>query len=282
MWFLCTYDSSKTLIEQDSTHPKTYEVGENVAYIRFSYGGTNGLYIDYQLEANDTYTGYEAHTTYNMLVNSLYPSWAGKKWVCVGDSLTEANSRTDKHYYDYVSEKTGIKVINMGVGGTGYFRGYEASNAFYQRISSVPTNADVITIFGSLNDLGSGAELGTADDTGTTTLGGAINTTLDNLFTAYPLANVGVVAPTPWNAEQYDTIHEPNSASAYVALLHEICAKRSIPFLDLFHCSLLRPWDATFRPLAYAKDDGSGTHPSEAGHKLIAPRFKGFLDMLLI
>ena len=30
--------------------------------------------------------------------------WAGLKWVAFGDSLTEHNNRTTKHYYDYVSD----------------------------------------------------------------------------------------------------------------------------------------------------------------------------------
>lgn len=282
MFFFTTYDSSRTLINQSSSGYKTYAIEDGVAYIRFSYGGTAGTYSDYQLEANDTYTGYQPYKTFNALNDSLYQTWYDKKWVCVGDSLTEQNSRTDKHYYDYVSDKTGIHVHVMGVGGTGYIRGQADNNAFYQRISAVPTDADVITIFGSLNDLGSGSELGTKDDTGTTTIGGCINSTLDNLFAVMPLANVGIVSPTPWNAEQYDSIHEPNAASAYCELLKAICKKRSIPYLDLFHKSLLRPWDATFRQLAYSKDEGSGTHPDENGHKLIAPRFKGFLDSLIV
>ena len=45
-----------------------------------------------------------------------------KKWVVVGDSLTEKNNRATKNYHDYISEEVGINVINMGVGGTGYKR----------------------------------------------------------------------------------------------------------------------------------------------------------------
>lgn len=29
-------------------------------------------------------------------------------------------------------------------------------------------------------------------------------------------------------------------------------------------------------------DEGGGVHPSEAGHKLIAPRFKAFLESILM
>lgn len=206
--------------------------------------------------------------------------WTGKKWVVLGDSLTELNSRTTKHYFNYISENTGISVYNMGNSGSGYMREQDLNTAFYQRITNVPTDADVITIFGSLNDLGGGYTLGTATDTGTTTIGGCINQTFDNLFAAYPLAIVGVVTPTPW--QNQNPLAEPNAASQYVDLIKAVCARRSIPCLDLFHESLLRPWDSDFRTLAYSKDDGNGTHPDETGHKIIAPRFKAFLETLLM
>lgn len=206
--------------------------------------------------------------------------WTDKKWVVFGDSITEVNARTTKHYFDYVSEKTGITIYNMGNSGSGYAREQDIGTAFYQRISAVPTDADVITIFGSFNDLGAGIPLGTASDTGTTTLGGCINATLDNLYTAFPLANVGVVTPTPWT--DANPTNEPNSASEYVQLIRDICNKRSIPCLDLFHCSALRPWEASFRELAYSKDGGAGCHPDETGHKIIASRFKAFLETLLM
>jgi len=204
--------------------------------------------------------------------------WKGKTWVAFGDSLTEKNAMTTIHYYDYVKGETGIDVTVMGVGGTGYAKG--GTNAFYNRIVNVPTDADVITIFGSFNDLSSGLSLGTETDTGTETIAGCMNTTLDNLFTTYPLAVVGIVAPTPWQSAT--PLSETSSASQYCALLKRICERRSIPYLDLFHSSLLRPWDASFKSLAYTKDGGGGTHPDETGHELIAPRFKGFLETLLM
>jgi len=204
--------------------------------------------------------------------------WIGKKWVVVGDSLTQANDKATKRYYDYVKDETGITVHNMGVAGTGYKRDYENNRAFYQRIGNVPIDADVVTIFGSFNDYPYIAdELGEPTDTGTTTLGGCINTTLDNLFTAYPLAVVGVVSPTPWEVARPGVTLAEN----YVKLLHDICELRGIPYFDLFHCSGLRPWEASYRALCYSRDNGGGTHPDETGHKLIAPRFSEFLNMLI-
>lgn len=203
--------------------------------------------------------------------------WSDYKWTCVGDSLTEYNSRTSVHYFDYVSAATGIEIHNMGVSGTGYARG--DSNNFMTRISGVPTDSDVVTIFGSGNDLGAGLPIGTESDTGTTTLGGVINTTIDNLYAVMPVVNLGIVTPTPW----VNNMPSNNGAmEQYANLLVAICNRRSIPCLDLYHCSNLNPNSASVRELAYSKDDGNGVHPDELGHKLIAPRFKAFLETLLI
>ena len=209
------------------------------------------------------------------------PIWSGKKWVCVGDSLTEVNTRTTKHYFDYVAEKTGITVVNMGLSGSGYKHPTGNGNgAFYQRIGNVPTDADVVTIFGSGNDVAHNYTLGTPTDTGTETICGCINTTIDTLIENIPAVQLGIISPTPWASSPPSN---PNSDfSKYCEALKTICSNRGIPFLDLFHCSNLRPWTAEGRAACYSKDDGGGTHPDETGHKLIAPRFKGFLETLLV
>ena len=213
------------------------------------------------------------------IVNKLAGKWYGLKWVCVGDSLTANNNFTETHYFDYISNKTDITVVNMGDSGTGYARASDTNRAFYQRILSCPTDADVVTIFGSFNDLGAGLPTGTYTDTGTDTIAGCINTTLDNLQTIIPTVVVGVVAPTPW----MNTRPTPNSAGdIYVNLLKAICEYRSIPFLDLYRESNLRPWDADFRTLCYSNDNGNGTHPNDLGHKILAPKFEAFLDKLLL
>lgn len=205
--------------------------------------------------------------------------WNGLKWVVVGDSLTEVNARTTMHYFDYIANKTGINVVNMGVSGTGYARGKENNAAFYQRISSCPSDADVVTIFGSFNDLGSTLPLGTLTDNTDDTIAGCINLTIDNLQSVIPLVNLGIVAPTPWDTTQPST---SGNAYNYVEMLKAICQHRSIPYLDLWRESNLRPWDADFRAVAYTRDGGGGTHPDENGHKLIAPHFKAFLETLLL
>ena len=205
--------------------------------------------------------------------------YAGKKWVAFGDSLTEKNHRATLNYHDYVSDDLGITVINMGVSGSGYKQKDDSNSAFYQRVNNIPLDADVITIFGSFNDLSAGIPIGTPSDTGIETLGGSINTTLDNLNTRLPIVPVGIIAPTPWQSSKpWD---ETNNSTQYVQLLKDICKHRGIPYLDLYYSSGLRPWEVDYRPLMYSRDDGNGTHPDENGHKLFYPQVREFLKSLI-
>lgn len=86
-----------------------------------------------------------------------------------------------------------------------------------------------------------------------------------------------MVTPTPWVGNYPGIVGADN----YVNALIEICKKRSIPYLDLYHGSNLRPWDAEFRTLAYSKDDGNGVHPDEVGHKIIAATYRDFVKSLI-
>ena len=238
-------------IEIPPSNAKTLRVGNN----------TSGTIIIYLTSYPIVYSG----------------KWDTKKWIVFGDSLTEYNVRTTKHYFDYIRDKTGINISNFGLSGTGYMRRYDEGNAFYQRVEDIDEDFDVITIFGSGNDLSLISNLGDPDDTETNTICGCINTTIDKLFEKYPLANLGIVTPTPW-----ETSRSSDTMERYSNAIVEICKNRGIPCLDLYHCSGLRPWEETFRELAYSKDNGGGTHPDETGHAIIAPRFEAFLDSLLL
>lgn len=207
-----------------------------------------------------------------------------KKWIAVGDSLTDFSTLGSnvKNYVNYVSDKTGIEYINKGVSGTGYWKGHTSNSAFYQRVSEfTEDNVDVITIFGSFNDLGSESNiigstiLGTYTDTTTDTVCGCMNKTIDALIEKYPNALLGIIAPTPWsNSRDYDI------GKTYTDKLKQIAEYRNIPYLDLFHKSNLRPWDESFRALYY-KTKYDGAHPNTDGHKRIASNVIKFLEEII-
>ena len=200
----------------------------------------------------------------------------GKKWVAFGDSLTEFNTRATKNYHDYIAEDTGITVINFGVGGSGYKKREEDNKAFYQRMLNIPADTDIVTIFGSGNDLS--LTLGSPSDTGTDTICGCIHQTIQNLFSVNPGVRVGIVLPCPWG--NYPPSISDNKMALYCEALKEIASYYSIPVLDLYHGSNLRPWDDEFRSLYYKHDDGNTVHPDEDGHALLANKFKMFIMSL--
>lgn len=210
--------------------------------------------------------------------------WINKKWACVGDSLTEINSRASMRYMDYIQIKTGIKPYNMGVSGTGYANGHANNKAFVDRIINVPTDSDVVTIFGSNNDMfGDNLPVGDITDSGTSTLCGFINNTIDALYTTFPQAVLGIITPCPWeNIYPSANTELGQKGIAYSKALVDICAYRGIPCLDLFHCSGMRPWEASYRTLFYKGDEGGGVHPDADGHKILASHIKAFLETLII
>jgi len=256
----------KTITNESVTIPS------NAKYIRIS-----GIY--------PTQTPVLVGVSNSRTVNSANAEkWKGKKWVCIGDSLTETNNTATIKYYNCIASETGITAVDFGKSGTGYANPGSTTN-FVSRMANVPTDADVYTIFGSFNDYEYSVEesipIGDADDTGTTSLCGYMNSAISALVTRVPLANIGIVAPCPWvSVNEYDGSGNGFGAN-YVAALKAVAARWSIPFLNLYEESGLRPWDDDFVALAYTKDALNGVHPDETGHKILSTKFKAFLESLL-
>ena len=272
--FYAIYDKNDNLLKYEADLTGTRE--GSIIQDKLIFAPYNASYII--LSQYDP-SGISSSISKISAVTSKNKPYINKKWVCMGDSLTEKNLRSTLNYHDYIADNTGITVVNMGRSGSGYKRTEDEGFAFYQRIANVPKDADVVTIFGSGNDLKLADVLGAPTDKGTDTICGCINTTIDNLYAVLPTVPLGIISPTPWI---YNQPSNNGTMSRYAEALKEICALRGIPFLDLFHCSGLRPNEKTFRELAYSKDEGNGVHPDETGHKLIAPRIKAFLDSLIM
>lgn len=209
---------------------------------------------------------------YNENIHSL----KGVKWGFVGDSLTERNSRTLKNYIDYIVEETGIIAVNLGVSGSGYKKREDDNNAFYQRVQNIDNDFNIITIFGSGNDLS--LTLGNVTDNDTSTVFGCVNETIKRIYAKMPCVKLGIISPTPWI--NYPNYTDGNAMELLSNGLKEICRRGSIPFLDLYNCSNLRPWDKTFRALMYSRDDENGVHPDENGHKQFYKKILKFGESL--
>ena len=213
-------------------------------------------------------------------------------WAVVGDSLTEKNYAAQVSYYDYVAEDLGCVVVNYGVGNTGYmWPGY--AEPFYERVAQMDlSSVDVVTIFGSFNDLGKDYELGSAIDDGTDTVGGCMNLTIERILAANPSVKLGIVTPTRWPegyafdvyGDYYGYGTSREECDAYVSLLKDVAARHDLPVLDLYQDFLL-DLDDEETPYRYFTEDGimdeSLIHFNSEGHRLMYPLWRGFVLRLL-
>lgn len=210
--------------------------------------------------------------------------WSGKKWVAFGDSLTDEAINADKKYYRYIEEKTGITVVVMGQGGTGYYKAYDSGTAYGQRMANVPADADIITIFGSVNDWhtnSAGVAMGNASDTMEAgTLAGYINECIDVAIEKAPYAQIALVTPMDYKGLPSDTLE------GIANIIKAVAAYRQIKCLDLYHESGFRvrnPIFAAVYTTDYSETAESYGHPSNLAHEqLIAPEFMELLKRMLL
>ncbi len=233
---------------------------------------------------NEIWTNYATHVNGHKLpVPNGGDHYQGKRWAVFGDSLTEKNYRAEMSYYDYVRDELGVSIVNYGVSGSGYKRAYDTGNDFVTRMLKVdPSDFDVLTIFGSGNDKNTNLPIGNITDTGTSTLCGCINTTIDNFYSVAPTKPIGLVTPCPWAG--FPPSAENNWMDQYSNAIVAIARSRGIPCLDLYHSSGMRPWDASFRESFYVENGvvDTGVHPNSEGHRVfLYPRFREFLKSLL-
>lgn len=186
--------------------------------------------------------------------------WSHLKWYVMGDSLTaQDNAFTNKRYYDFVREKTGIQVIVDGIGGTGYGAGVSNGESYYDRVQNIPDDVDIVTIFGSGNDIRY-AESANME----------IYNTLSWLCLERPSLRVIVVPPAPWLG--YNKREDPWKAYCdRLQLCALTCNFRYVS--DMYDCPPFNPNFTGHMESFFTTDPEEGIHPDENGHKALAPYF---------
>ncbi len=288
------YDGSKTYISGQGSNWTTWTTPANCKYVRFSNYISPWTQDSFTWDGVYVVKGSAASALCNtaLFENTRYSILNGKKWACIGDSLTEVNNRADLRYWDYIIQPNNMEFLNYGVGGTGYINRQNESKAFYQRAVNIDNDADIITIFGGVNDcLLSTADMGEPTDSGTTTWCGCVNAVIDEIRSKYLFTPLGIISPLPcsWTGSgSANPVQLPNDPtckmSLFVDKLKEICMLRGVPFLDLFHQSNMLPENADFNAKYYSCYDartGDGLHPNSDGHKLFYRKIERFIETLL-
>lgn len=283
------YDSSIKRIQHiyiDSI-PKTFVVPDGGCYMTL-FGSALRM-TDIMLVKGDTLP--KKYVPYDIfdIKTKEYTNLFGVKWCAFGDSLTDSATLASqttgtKNYVDYVSKSLGLTVVNCGVGGTGYMK---TENRFVNRVSTIPEDTELLTVFGSFNDYEYiESSLGAFGDSGTDTIYGCMESFFDSVFSRCPNIVVGVILPTKWGylSPQKDS-EASKKCDLYIKALKEIADYYDLPVLNLYNYSNLRPWDDVFAERYYKDDDGNGVantvHPLDAAHKrFIAPKVEAFIKRI--
>ena len=197
----------------------------------------------------------------------------GKSWCAIGDSITRGAGNNERSYVEIISDLTGIRGTNKGISGSGYYNGNGGTQQFYNRLVNDFKQYDLYTIMGSVND--GNAPLGNYDDVGTDTLAGCINKTINAILTQNPSAKIGIISMLPINSRNA-TIE--GLFRDITDLQMKIAKYWSIPYLNLFDGSNLRPWDGFFNQTYYYNADGC--HPNEKGYMFFLNKIIEFLKSI--
>ena len=200
-----------------------------------------------------------------------------KVWNCLGDSITEHNGATTKNYHDFIKEWTSCKVNNYGISGTGYTETTSTpNNRFIQRVSSMDSRADIITVFGGINDFYFGTKpIGRFGDKTSDTFYGCVDELILALINKFPTKTIAVFTPLI-STLSLNNNSRGESLNQYVQAIIEVCNYYAIPVLDLNKVSGLNPNIEVIKN-NYIPD---GTHPNANGHKKIAYKILSFLESL--
>lgn len=228
--------------------------------------------------------GYYDNNTGRVFLNTFSFASKVKKIACLGDSITEgvnANGWQWHRYIDQWCKNNGIEttVVNLGIGGTSVCTSSYVTDTlqpFVNRLDTIPTDADVVVVFGGTNDWGNNATLGTIDDTGTSTFYGAYKHILEWLAINRPNAKVMTMTPlkryyrgggTVWVNAQTTPNNKGNLLQDYVRAVKEVSDLYAVPCVDLHNDSGLNPVLETVR----TRFIGDGLHPTAEGNKKMYP-----------
>lgn len=209
----------------------------------------------------------------------------GKKIVFLGDSITEGIgcSSVEHCFVEQIAATSGAICKNFGVGGTRIAKQYEPSanpqmnQYFASRIPSMDEDADLVIVFGGVNDYASGdAPMGCMLDRVPDTFLGALHDLYRRLIERYPDKPIVVFTPlhrvgeeNPYGKGKPKPI---GTLKEYVDAIRQVAEFYSLPVLDLYASSGLQPCVSAQRE-KYFHD---AAHPNDEGHRVLARKMLDF------
>ncbi|MGN1317298.1 MAG: SGNH/GDSL hydrolase family protein [Acutalibacteraceae bacterium] len=276
--FISTMEAGDVVISGVDTTVFTI-TNPNVAYAIFtaaysSYDENNAFIKVYN--ANDKYVDVNDDLLNSIGNNINALCTKGKKWACLGDSITYGYSlanANESRYTTLVSKECGVVSYNYGFSGSRITAAGDETTTTYTRsmvirYESMIDDADIITVFGGINDANNNLPLGEFGDTDIYTFYGALDTLINGLQSKYAGKPIGFITPLNYGENAQ---HEK-----YVNAILDICGKYAIPVLDMYHEGLISTRTDALSALYFA----DGLHPNELGHQVMARKIANFLNRL--
>ena len=187
------------------------------------------------------------------------------KWNALGDSITEGMS-TDKIYHEYIADTyPNLTVRNYGISSTEICTGGTFPNPMCERYVNMDDDADLITVFGGVNDYGHNAPLGSFSVRDNSTFYGGLRTLIEGLLNKYPSKMIYFFTPIKYRGCNNKNT-QGKTLEDYVNVVKEVCNYYSVPCVDLYNSNSLNP-DIDFINTKYFAD---GLHPNKDGHLVLA------------
>jgi|GEM_PF-1751633 len=241
-----------------------------------------------------------------VIVVSPSKRFAGKRLFVTGDSITAGGgATTTKLYHQYLAEWMGFSTVtNDGKSGTGLVKPSGSVKGMIERLPTWPvaSQIDMISIMGNMNDgttaftlnsveYPAGLPLGSFSDNTPdkklVSVYGALHFLFQHIISNYPLLPVNFIISTP---REYEAVGGKSWGTdgwfeSWCSAIKAVCGHYSIPVLDLYHNSGLRPWNLANRNAMFgnftAGQPGDGIHPNAKGHELMAYKIFEFWNQNL-
>ena len=196
------------------------------------------------------------------------------EWNCLGDSITDGFG-VDQQYHKILQDKYNIPIVNnYGISSSEIAVGGSGGNPMCIRYAEMSDTADLVTVFGGVNDLLHNIPLGSfsSSNQDASNFYGALNILCSGLIEKFPSSTIIFFTPIKhsYTGVTGVTANGWNSSGlkleSYIEAIKEVCGYYSIPVIDLNNTCGMN-FNIPHHRTTYSRD---GLHPNEKGHLKIA------------
>ena len=220
----------------------------------------------------------------------------GKKIAFLGDSITEGSGVKDRaanRYDNVLARLAGMELIHSdGIGGSRLAYQRTPSEeprrdlCFCGRAFNIPLDADVVVVYGGVNDYFHGdAPIGEMTDCTPATFCGAVRFLMRTLKTRFEGKTVVFMTPARCYYKGVSDTEPSNRPMkladampvvGYVDIINQIGAEEDVAVLDLYRKLPINPNNDEHR----AQFTADGLHFNDGGHHVLANTLMAFLESL--